>query len=171
MSSPQAVILVGHGGIPADFPPELVSELKREEARSKAAPSARFRELDARIRSWPRTPENDPYKAGLEAVLERLAAELPGWRLWAAYNEFCRPSLAEAFAQALSEGIAEITVISTMYTRGGSHSEHEIPAILRRLKSLHPRARIRYAWPFDLGAVARMLGGEVRRAQSEIQPL
>ncbi|MDZ4732870.1 MAG: hypothetical protein SGJ16_04685, partial [Nitrospirota bacterium] len=64
----RGVILVGHGGIPKGWPQELVTKLKRLEAQRRAAkmpPSPEERELDSKIRQWPRTPETDPYRSGL----------------------------------------------------------------------------------------------------------
>jgi sirohydrochlorin cobaltochelatase len=50
-----------------------------------------------------------------------------------------------------------------MVTPGGSHSEIEIPAILRRVRCRYPEMAIRYAWPFDLSAVASLLAAQVKR--------
>jgi hypothetical protein len=58
----RGVILVGHGGIPKGSPQELITILKRLEAQRRAAkmpPSLEERELDSKIRQWPRTPETD----------------------------------------------------------------------------------------------------------------
>ena len=67
----KGIILVGHGGIPKGYPADQVSKLKRLEAQRRAAGqpmSAEELELDTNIRTWPRTPETDPYQAGLEAL-------------------------------------------------------------------------------------------------------
>lgn len=159
------MILIGHGGIPSDCPPELVREFKRLEARDRRRPSPEFLELDGKLRSWPRTARTDPYRTGLRAVAAALRRQLKGRLVLEAYNEFCAPSLDQAFAQAVRRGAAHVTVITTMYTRGGLHSETEIPALLAALGRRYPRVRIRYAWPFALAAVGRMLAAEVRRTQ------
>jgi sirohydrochlorin cobaltochelatase len=44
-----------------------------------------------------------------------------------------------------------------MFTKGGVHSEVEIPETLEALRASHPEVELRYAWPFDTGAVARLL--------------
>ncbi len=159
------MILVGHGGLPSDCPQELVGEFKRLEAAQKGRPSERLLELDRRIRSWPRTPATDPYQKGLEEVAEALRLQLPDHRVLAAYNEFCAPSLEEAIESAVAQGAREMTVITTMYTRGGVHSESEIPGILEGARRKHPGAVLRYAWPFRLAAVASLLAGEVLWAE------
>src|SRR5688572_29604032 len=98
------VILVGHGGVPTDCPPELVSEFKRQEALAKRGPAPGLAEADAKLRRWPRTAQTDPYQAGLEAVGAALRRALGGREVLLAYNEFCAPSLEEALAEALRRG-------------------------------------------------------------------
>ena len=161
-----AVILVGHGGVPTDCPRELVSRLKTLEAQRRAsgrAPSAEELDLDARIRHWPRTPQTDPYRDGLEALAAALRPLLNGASLAAAYNEFCAPTLEEAAEASIAAGATAITVVPSMLTPGGVHSEVEIPETLERLRQLHPGIEFRYAWPVDLTLVARMLADQLSR--------
>jgi sirohydrochlorin cobaltochelatase len=162
----QGVVLVGHGGIPKDCPQDLVTTLKRLEAQRRAAkmpPSSEELELDAKIRRWPRTAETDPYRSGLEAVAAELRARLQDVLLAVAYNEFCAPSLEEAVEDLIAQGATHITVTTTMFTPGGSHSEVEIPEILDQLRPLHPGVELRYAWPFDLELVAQTLVEQINR--------
>lgn len=162
----QGVILVGHGGIPKDCPQDLVTRLKRLEAQRRAAkqpPSAEELELDMKIRRWPRTPATDPYQSGLQAVAMRLQARLNSVLFGLAYNEFCAPTLEEAVEHLIGQGATEITVTTTMFTPGGSHSEIEIPEILDRLRPKYPGVVLRYAWPFDLELVANTLAEQIRR--------
>ena len=156
---------MGHGGLPKDCPPELISRFRRLKAEFKGQPSRELLEAEAAIRAWPRTPDNDPYKPGLEAVAEALRRELPDHLVLAAYGEFCAPSIEEAAEEAMRRGALHITVVSTMYTRGGAHSETEIPAIIESLRRGHPAASFRYAWPYELASVAAMLATQVRRAE------
>ena len=148
----RGVILVGHGGIPKGCPQELITKLKRLEAQRRAAkmpPSPEERELDSKIRQWPRTPETDPYLGeGLFAV---------------AYNEFCAPTLEESVEELIKKGATHITVTTTMFTPGGSHSEVEIPEILEQLRRQYPDIVLRYAWPFDMDLIAAMLATQVKR--------
>ena len=166
VSTQRGVVLVGHGGIPKDCPQELVARLKRLEAQRRAAhtpPSQEESELDATIRRWPRTPQNDPYRVGLEAVAAHLRRRLDGALLAVAYNEYCAPTLQEAVEELAGKGATEITVITTMFTPGGSHSEIEILEILSELNAKHPEITLRYAWPFDLNLVAETLAEQLRR--------
>ena len=162
----RGVVLVGHGGIPKDCPQELVTRLKRLEAQRRAAetpPTPEERELDTKIRRWPRTPATDPYQPGLEAVAAQLRVQLGGVLFAVAYNEFCTPSLEEAVESLINQGTTDITVTTTMFTPGGSHSEIEIPEILDHLRMQHPGVELRYAWPFDLGLAASMLAKQIQR--------
>ena len=155
----RGVVLVGHGGIAKDCPAELVSKLKRLEAQRRAAgtiPSTEEQELDATIRRWPRTAATDPYRAGLEAVGAALRPLLNGALFALAYNEFCTPSVAEAIEDLIRQGATHITVVTTMFTPGGAHSEIEIPEILHGLRARHPEIAIQYAWPFDASTIAQI---------------
>lgn len=141
---------MGHGGVPSDAPRELAAAAARHEP-----------EADRALRAWPRTPQTDPYKAGLEAIGKELG-QASGRRVYLAYNEFCPPTLEQAISSAVQEGAREIEVISTMYTRGGIHSETEIPALLENERKNHPGVAIRYAWPFDVKKIAGFLASHLK---------
>ena len=49
-----------------------------------------------------------------------------------------------------------------MITRGGSHSEREIPEELEALRIKYPNVEITYAWPFDMDAFALFLSNHVK---------
>ncbi len=162
----KAVILVGHGGLPKDCPREMIQQFKQLERERKISgkpASPRERDLEKSIREWPRTPETDPYKAGLEQLAERLEPLLEGAPLVLAYNEFCAPTVEDAVADLATRGVSRITVVPTMLTPGGSHSEIEIPEILDDLRARHPALEIRYAWPTDLGLLAGMLADHLKK--------
>ena len=166
LKAQRGVLLVGHGGIPKDYPRELVTKLKTLEARRRAGgtePTTEEVELDRRIRQWPRTPETDPYRAGFEALATHLKGLLERVHFAIAYNEFCAPTVEQALEEMIQAGITTITVVPSMLTPGGSHSEIEIPESLGRLRVRFPHTEIRYAWPFDLPAVASMLATQLQR--------
>lgn len=175
MSSPGAwsdrrtirgVVLVGHGGIPTDFPREHVSRLKALESRRRAnghPPTTEELELELSLRTWPRTPETDPYKAGLEALAEHVRAVLQDRHVVVAYNEFCAPTIEEATDALVVSGASDVILIPSMLTPGGSHSEVEIPSIVNDLQTMYPAVSIRYAWPFDLSRVARLLADQLTK--------
>lgn len=156
----KGVILVGHGGIPKDLPRDIVIRFKGLESSRKkigGPPSEEERKLENRIRSWPRSPENDPYQAGLESLAESLRPLLSGAGLVLAYNEFCAPTLEDAVEEMVRAEVVEITVLPSMLTPGGVHSEVEIPETLEKLRKQFPKISFRYIWPFDMDRVAGML--------------
>lgn len=167
-----AVILVGHGAVAKDCPRDLVVQLKTLEGRrhaTQADPTAAERELDQRIRSWPRTPETDPYQAGCEALAASLRPLLNGALFKLAYLEFCAPTLAEVVAEVRPAGVSTVLVIPSMLTPGGVHSEVDIPEILDQLRLQYPDMEFRYAWPFDLGQIAGLLATHLQNF-AEIRP-
>ena len=168
-----AVVLIGHGAPATDCPPELVGELMSLEWPSNgpvAEPhhlGGRAAELDATIRDWPRHAGNDPYKAGLEQVAEALRPSLPTELLVIGYNEFCRPSIAEAIEQVIRRGATRVFVIPSMLTPGGVHSERDIPRALGAVRQAHPDVSIQYVWPFDLQQIAALLASHITRAVTQ----
>lgn len=166
------LLLIGHGGVPSDFPRDELQELKRLESARRARglqPSQRERELDARIRTWPRTSSNDPYVGGLERL--RLAlAELAKRPVFSAYNEFCAPAIGDAIDTLVEQGTTHIHVLSTMVTSGGSHSEVEIPEELASARRRYDNLRIDYVWPIDPLRVAQMLLAQLEH-QAASMPL
>ena len=159
-----AVVLIGHGAPATDCPLELVGELMGLEWRGNSLPSdqarllhERSRQLDAKIRDWPRHDGNDPYKVGLERLAEALRPLLPTRLFAIGYNEFCRPSIPEAVEQIIRQGATQVFVIPSMLTPGGIHSEIDIPRALEEVRKLHPAVSIEYVWPFDLKKVAGLL--------------
>jgi sirohydrochlorin cobaltochelatase len=162
------VVLVGHGGIPKDYPRELITKLRGLEAQRRAGggpPTPEEVELNTKLRRWPRTPQTDPYQAGLEALAAQLKTSLNGDLFAIAYNEFCAPTVEEAVETLIGGGATAITIVPSMLTPGGAHSELEIPETLEKLRVKHPGIELRYAWPFDLGQVAAMLAAQLTRFQ------
>jgi len=165
------VVLVGHGGLPSDCPGELISKLMRLESqrrKNNLPPSDEELEIDGVVRNWPRTAETDPYQAGLEAVAKNLQSNLDKAHLEIAYNEFCAPTLQEAVQSLVEKGFSEITIISTMFTPGGSHSEVEIPEEVNELNKIYPKVKIDYAWPFDLEHVAIFLSDHIEKHRNTL---
>ena len=121
-------------------------------------------ELDSIIRNWERTPENDPYKSGLESLASHMKPMLKDYLVKTAYNEFCYPAIEDAVDELAKENISKIIIVTTMITRGGSHSEIEIPEELKALRQKHSNIDIQYAWPFDIDAFALFLTTHIKTA-------
>lgn len=168
MANKEAVVLIGHGGTASDTPKAMVGELKRLEgerqARREPVMSAREAELDKIVREWPRTPATDAYKYGVEDIARELAPRLGGRKLVTAYNEFCAPSVEHAIDLLVRDGFTRISLISTMFTRGGIHAEWEIPGIVIEATKKHPGVVVEYAWPFDAKFIAGFLAEQLERA-------
>jgi sirohydrochlorin cobaltochelatase len=168
MAQKEAVVLIGHGGTASDTPKPIVGELKRLEAerqaRRETKMSPREAELDKQVREWPRTPETDPYKTGVELIAAALAPKLGGRKLVTAYNEFCAPSVEDAIEGLVKDGYTRIALVSTMFTRGGVHAEFEIPALVEAERKKYPGVTVEYAWPFEPDFIAGFLAGQLSRA-------
>jgi len=157
-----------HGAPPNDFPKgdlgeffSLHNRLTQGCGQVSEAAQSRYNELEARVRMWPRTPQNDPYYAAafdLAAHL-RQATDLG---VVVGFNEFCSPTLDEALDRAALEGSDKIVVVTPMMTRGGGHSEKDIPKALQRARERHPGVDFIYAWPFEVSDIARFLSAQIR---------
>ena len=155
-----AVILVGHGGLPSDIPPEIVEKFMRvHKTRIKSGSQISKEEvdLDNKIRMWERTPKTDPYKSGLESLASKMEPFLENYIVKTAYNEFCYPTIEESVEELSKENVSKIIIVTTMITRGGSHSEKEIPEELEALRLKYKDIHIQYAWPFDMDTFALFL--------------
>ena len=147
----RAVVLVGHGGVPREYPRERLMQLRSLETRRRTSglpPSQEEVALERELRHWPRTPTNDPYQAGLKSLAAHLRPRLEPALLVLAYNEFCAPTLAEAIRTLAAEGMTAIVAVPSMFTPGGVHAEVEIPETINELRVELPHLSLHYAWPF-----------------------
>jgi sirohydrochlorin cobaltochelatase len=161
------IVLAMHGSPPADFPPAETAELfnltfQLEHMPKGARPDLeeRLAQLDEKMRSWPRSADNDPFYAGSLELAEHLH-QASGSVVIVGFNEFCAPSLEAALSQAAESNPGRIVVITPMMTRGGEHSEVDIPSIVRGAQERNPSIPIVYVWPFDPSQVARFLADQI----------
>jgi sirohydrochlorin cobaltochelatase len=165
----RAVVLVGHGGVPRDYPRERLAQLRGLEARrrlTKAPPSPEEVALESELRQWPRTPATDPYQAGLKSLAAHLRPLLEPARLVLTYNEFCAPTVADAVRALAAEGVTDIVAVPSMFTPGGVHAEIDIPETIDALRGELPHLNLRYAWPFDGEHLASFFFEHLRRFES-----
>lgn len=164
------IVLAMHGTPPQDFPKKEMAELFSLRAQLKHAGSdspevaGKHRELDAKMRRWPRTSENDPFYAGSQELAGHLSRET-GLEVVVGFNEFCGPDMEEALdkAAAAAGPGGKIVVITPMMTRGGEHAKSEIPAEIRKAQQKYPTVEIAYAWPFEFAEVARFLASQIQQ--------
>jgi sirohydrochlorin cobaltochelatase len=161
------VVLAMHGTPPKDFPRRELGEFFGLHARMETATAIererlqqRHEELEARMRAWPRTTENDPFNAASHEIAEHLS-QATGLNVIVGFNEFCAPSLDEALDLASEPGANRVIVTTLMMTRGGEHAENEIPDAIEQARRRHPGVSFDYAWPFDPAKVARFLAQEL----------
>lgn len=155
-----------HGAPPLDFPRDELAEFFALGARlgHGGGPEnlrRRYVEIEAKVRAWPRTPENDPFYSGSVELAAGLRYE-SGLDVILGFNEFCSPTLAGALDQA-ARAASKILVLTPMMTRGGEHAARDIPEAVRAAGERHPGKNFVYVWPFPTGDVARFLAGQVRR--------
>jgi sirohydrochlorin cobaltochelatase len=161
------IVLAMHGAPPLDFPKDELAEFFSLHARLGHAGGApenlrrRYAELEARMRGWPRTTDNDPFHAGSMELAEHLRRE-SGLVVIVGFNEFCSPSLTESLAQAAGAA-QKILVITPMMTRGGEHSAVDIPEAIRAAQQKHPGKEFVYVWPFPTRDIARFLSVQISR--------
>jgi len=166
------VVLAMHGEPPNDFPKDEFARFFALHARLHYAEGGdedlhrRYAALDAKIRGWPRTMENDPFYAASQQMAEQLR-ETTGLEVVVGFNEFCGPTVEQAIEKAVARKAENIIVVTPMMTPGGIHADIQIPATVRQAQERHPGVSIRYAWPFDLSEVAEFLAKRILQESQE----
>lgn len=166
------IVLAMHGAPPRDFPRAELAEFMSLHGRLEAAAvshspalESRYEELEQKMRRWPRSRQNDPFFASsqeIAAALERAS----GYAVTTGFNEFCAPGLDEALERAASSGAARVLVVTPMMTRGGEHSEKDIPQAVKKVQEKHPDVRFVYAWPFETSEVAGFLASQIKKFEN-----
>jgi sirohydrochlorin cobaltochelatase len=161
------IVLVMHGVPPNNFPEKDTAELFGLQVRLKRATGAermalghRLQELDAKMRKWPRTAQNDPFYAGSLELAANLS-RVTGLEVIVGFNEFCAPRLVDALNEAVAREPEKIIVVTPMMTRGGEHSEVDIPAAVQKVQAEHPEIPILFVWPFKVSEVANFLAAQI----------
>jgi len=161
------IVLAMHGVPPNDFPERETAELfslqtraKRDSGAERLAIEHRHQELEAKMRAWPRTAQNDPFYAASQELATHLS-EVTGCEVIVGFNEFCAPSLDDALSQAIARGAKKVILVTPMMTRGGEHAEVDIPAAVEAAQAQHPEIPMVYAWPFRVSEVANFLATQI----------
>jgi sirohydrochlorin cobaltochelatase len=164
-----AIVLAMHGAPPLDFLKEELSEFfglhnRVGHGSSSVSPQLkkRYEELNEKILRWPRSRENDPFYSGTMDMAENLKI-VSGYEVIVGFNEFCAPTIKEAIETAQNQKPEKIIVITPMMTRGGEHSERDIPKAIKDAQKMNPDIPIEYAWPFAISDVASFLFSHIKR--------
>ena len=163
------IVLAMHGMPPLDYPQADRGELMVLRSKSVSQKGSlnptekeRLEELDKKMRTWPRTAENDPFHKAAGELAQALSQKT-GFKVLVGYNEFCSPSIDEALEEASSLKPGTIHVMTPMMMRGGNHAEHEIPQAIEACQKRHPDISIRYAWPYEPKQIAGFLAGQIEK--------
>ena len=162
------IVLAMHGMPPNNFPQKETLDYFMLHSRLENMPGPpppnmqnQFEELDSKMRNWPRTQENDLYSYTSNELAEVLSKQTT-FRVVLGFNEFCSPSLDEAFEEALKHEPDKIIVITPMMTPGGEHSEKDIPDAIERAKKKNPDVKFSYVWPFNISKIAAFLAEQIK---------
>lgn len=163
------IIQAMHSAPPNDFPPHETIELfnlhaglEHQEDEESQILQERFGQLHSKIRAWPRTPNNDPFFAGSLELAQHLQ-EATQKKVILGFNEFCSPSPEGVFQQAMQHSPRTTFVITPMMTRGGKHSEVEIPPAINDFKERYPNTLIQFVWPLEPSHSANFLASQIAR--------
>ena len=139
------LVLAMHGTPPVDLPNLIMMEFMM--AKAGMGERAKYKKLEKKIRDWPRT-EKDAYWDGTRKVGEEMA-KMTGSKVIVGYNEFCAPSMAEAFDEAIQGKAKKVLVLSPMWEHANPHSDSDVPIAIRRAKKKYPDVEFVYAWPYS----------------------
>ncbi|MBY9013001.1 MAG: hypothetical protein KGD70_11570 [Candidatus Lokiarchaeota archaeon] len=162
------IILAMHGMPPNDFPQKetldyfmLHSRLENMPGPPPPKMQQQYEELDSKMRNWPRTQENDQYYLTSNEIAATLSNQT-SHSVIVGFNEFCSPSLDEAFEESLQLTPDKIIVITPMMTQGGEHSEKDIPEAIERAKKKNHTTEFSYVWPFNINKIAAFLAEQIK---------
>ena len=127
------VVLAMHSSPPRDIPRVQIALtvglhmwLERASGLLRAVIERCYTKLDAKIRSWPRTAENDLFHAASRELAKQLSQEI-GCEVIVGNNEFCAPGLDEALDQAATRGSEQVLVVTPVMTPEGENAEEGHP--------------------------------------------
>ena len=162
------IILAMHGMPPSDFPQKETLDYFMLHSRMENMPGPpppvmqqQYEELDNKMRNWPRTQDNDSYFYASNELAEEISSQT-GYKVIVGFNEFCSPSLDDAFNTASKDDSEKIIVITPMMTRGGEHSEKDIPEAIERARKKFPNIQFSYIWTFNISKVAAFLAEQIQ---------
>ncbi|MFT7637285.1 MAG: sirohydrochlorin cobaltochelatase [Candidatus Omnitrophota bacterium] len=166
--SKNIIVLVMHGMPPKDFPIKdkqnmfrLKSKVESPAGNATLVEVDEFNSLDQKMRHWPRTEANDAFESASREIAEELEKSTQD-KVIVGYNEFCTPNFDESLDMAVEAGATVVTIVTAMVTRGGSHSDDEIPEAIEAAKKRHPSVEFKYAWPYKSAHIAEFLAQQIK---------
>jgi len=80
----------------------------------------------------------DPlWRAPIEAVAHRIAAEQPERPVACAYLELCDPPLDQAVDDLAGRGAQAVTIVP-MFLGTGKHARADLPVLVQQIRARHP---------------------------------
>ena len=73
----------------------------------------------------------------MQAVAERVAAQLPHGHVACAYLELSSPSLSESVQQLVDNGCTQVRIVP-LFLGVGKHVREDLPLMLQALRDIHP---------------------------------
>lgn len=140
-----ALVLAMHGTPPIDLPNLIMMEFMM--AKAGMGERAKYLKIEKKIRDWPRT-DKDAYWVGAQKMGD-VMGKMTGSKVIVGFNEFCAPSLAEAFDEAIGGKAQKVLVLSPMWEPDNPHSDSDVPIAIRRAQKKFPKVAFVYAWPFS----------------------
>lgn len=77
----------------------------------------------------------------MRGLKQRVEALMPTARVELAFLELMEPSLPQAVASLVEQGVDSLTVVPIFFGRGG-HLKNDFPKIMDELKATHPNCSI-----------------------------
>lgn len=161
------ILLAMHGTPPNDFPKDDAAQFFRLHSQMHSGEAnetlkRRYDKLEDKMRNWPRTSQNDPYSAGSQDLGLQLS-KVTGYEVIVGFNEFCAPSLDDAFDQTAKKGAQKFIVVTPMMGSGGHHSEVDIPSAIKRAQKKYPEITFYYVWPYKTTNLAQFLNDQIEQ--------
>ena len=84
----------------------------------------------------------DPlWRAPMEAVATRIAAQSPGRQAICAYLELTTPDLPQAVEDLVDQGATAVTIVP-MFLGTGKHAREDLPVLVAELRARHPQVQL-----------------------------
>jgi lipopolysaccharide export system permease protein len=80
------------------------------------------------------------WRAPIEAVAAQITQNQPGLAVACAYLELCEPTLAQATANLVAQGVRHFTLVP-MFLGTGRHARQDLPLLVQELRTRYPNTQ------------------------------